>query len=107
MLQCCGQNYGSSVSQCIVSEAVVRYRHTTTNKFYFSVAMAMIAPHQQAVTFSLHKAIVTVVAIATEHGFATLLVYRNLTFLLLLLTLHPKMQLKDPRNINNINNIIT
>ena len=66
--------------------------------------MAMIAPHHQAVSFSLHKAVVTV-AIATEHGFATLLVYRNLTFLLLLLTLHPKMQLKDPRNINNINNI--
>ena len=50
MLQCCGQSYGSSVSQLIESEAVVRYKHTTTNKFNVSVAMAMIAPHQQAVT---------------------------------------------------------
>ena len=87
MLQCSGQSYGSSVSQLIESEAVVRYKHTTTNKFNVSVAMAMIAPHHQSshwYCFIVHMAIEIVVAIATEHGFAALLVFRNLTFLLLL-----------------------
>ena len=70
MLQCCGQSYGSSVSQLIESEAVVRYKHTTTNKFNVSVAMAMIAPHHQSshwYCFILHMPIGIVVAIATEH----------------------------------------
>ena len=84
MLQCSGQSYGSSVSQWIESEAVVRYKHTTTNKFNVSVAMAMIAPHHQSshwYCFILHMAIGIVVAIATEHV-CHIIVYRNFTFLL-------------------------
>ena len=70
MLQCSGQSYGSSVSQLIEAEAVARYKHTTTNKFNFSVAMAMMAPHHHSshwYCFILHMAIGIVVAIATEH----------------------------------------
>ena len=53
MLQCSGQNYGSSISQLIVPEAVVgsdikiytiRYKDRKIN---LSVAMAMITPHHQ------------------------------------------------------------
>ena len=58
MLQCSGQSYGSSVSQTIVSEAVVEYNQASTlelvciNKFHVFVVMAMTTPNQQRAVYN-------------------------------------------------------